>query len=30
MKEARCKVSFFHGAGWVELLRFLTRNVHEP
>jgi len=24
------KVSFFRGAGWVEVLRFLTCNVHEP
>ncbi len=29
-KKARCKVSFFRGAGWVEMLRFLTRNVYEP
>ena len=29
-KKARCKVSFFRGAGWGEMLRFLTRNVHEP
>jgi hypothetical protein len=30
MKEAHLAASFFHGAGWVELLRFLTRNIHEP
>lgn len=29
-KKARCKASFFRSAGWVELLRFLTRDVHEP
>jgi hypothetical protein len=22
--------AFFRGALWVEMLRFLTRNVHEP
>src|SRR2546430_16151196 len=29
-KKAHLAASFFRGAGWVEMLRFLTRNVHEP
>src|SRR5438128_1030083 len=29
-KKAHLAASFFRGAEWVELLRFLTRNVHEP
>ena len=29
-EKAHLAASFFRGAGWVEPLRFLTRNVHEP
>ena len=27
-RTARC--AFLRGAGWVEVLRFLARNVYEP